>query len=740
MTKTDWSPLSEWVEKLDDVTQEGSNYRAACPKHGGHGFLFREDRSTNRVFFDCKAGCEYGEVVGELRKLGLRLWGDNLEFPYYDANGNLVFIKVTYRRKSDGQKGRFYKCPGSNGVPSNHNSEKKGTRGADGKCKRCGIGKAEGFFYRLPELLAGIQAGAEVWLCEGEKDAEAVLENKGARNIVVTSTMNGIDDWNAEYRDVLAQAASVVIVADNDTQLGTGKNPGYRGAWDRYVSLSDFNVRVVRAAEGKDAFDHFGNGHEIDDFVEVSPDELAKYANPESPSGSLGEIVEFDYTQSAYAERFVALYGDRFRYVPGPRDDGCWLYYDDGHWCVDRHDSALYFAYKLCRQVLKETPKLQSDGKKLNPDWSTAKERCGAGNIGAIVRIARLIRPIETSWSKFDRDPFLLNTPSGTRDLRTGAVRSHSPADMITKMTPYDLQDSGPVFDEYFAQVQPDPHWREQILRSLGYALSGRYGQYLFVHSGSGGNGKTTLLELAERALGPDYAVEASWKILTAASEDAHETILAELESKRLAYVQLGNRALSPEQLRTIVAEPNLKARRMRQDSRTIRATHTLHVAQNDPPVMKKLDASVRRRIVHIAWNVVIPADERDDDLSLRLEPGYLLKLMIEAYQRFNRDELDLSATTDYFRNNALFAFLEDTFVSDPDGFVTTDEALVLYNGWAERNPGVRGKVSDTALGIAMTDFGFGKGVKNVKREGKRTTVRGRTGYRMRVTETGTEE
>lgn len=734
ITTADWSGITEWVTKLEDAKPEGNDYRAICPQHGGHGLLFREDRSTGRVVFDCKAGCEFSEVAEALRARGLRLWGDHLEFRYEREDGTDAFIKVKYRRKSDGKKSHFYKCWTSSGVLVNHNSKAKRTRGADGICTKCGVGRPR-MFYRLPELARGLAAGAEVWLCEGEKDVDAVYERKDARNLVVTTTMNGADDWGTEYRDYLASASRVVIVAHNDRTLATGVNPGFRAAWKRYVSLSDFTeVTVVRAVEGNDAFDHFANGYGIDEFAEVTHEELAAYANPDTPASSLGEVVEFDYTQSAYAELFVARFGDRFRYVPGPREEGCWLYYDDGHWCVDRHESALYFAYKLCRKVLKDTPKLIEGSKqqRINPDWVTAKERCGAGNIGAIVRIARLIRPIETSWDKFDRDPYLLNTPSGTRDLRTGAVKPHSPADMITKLTAYDLQDNGPVFDEYFRTVQPSAHWREQILRNLGYALTGRYGQYLFVHSGSGGNGKTTLLELAERALGADYAVEASWKILTVAGEDAHETILAELEGKRLAYVQLGSRALSPEQLRSIVAEPNLKARRMRQDSRTIRATHTLHVAQNDPPVMRKLDASVRRRIVHIAWNIVIPSEDRDDELPLKLEPGYLLKLMVDAYSRFNRNELDLTATTDYFRNNALFAFLEDTFVPDPDGFITALETAERYAVWSERNPGSRKKVTDELIGAAMTDYGFGKGVKNVKRDGKRTTVRGRTGYRVR--------
>ena len=37
------------------------------------------------------------------------------------------------------------------------------------------------------------------------------------------------------------------------------------------------------------------------------------------------------------------------------------------------------------------------------------------------------------SLSEFDKDPFLFNCLNGTLDLRTGAFRSHSPADMLSK-------------------------------------------------------------------------------------------------------------------------------------------------------------------------------------------------------------------------------------------------------------------------------------------------------------------
>lgn len=724
MAQTQWSPLSEWIEKLDDVTQEGHNYRAVCPKHGGHGLLLSEDRNTKRVFFDCKAGCEYSEVAEKLRELGIRLWADNLEFHYFNADGTLAFIKVKYRRKSDGQKAHFYKCPGTNGVPANHNSESKGTRGADGKCKRCGVGRPS-MLYRLPELLAGIERGAEVWLCEGEKDAEAVVEMCGARDIVATTTMNGVDDWNAEYRDTLAQASTIVIVAHNDEKLALGTNPGFQGAWKRYVSLSEFApVRVVRAAEGNDAFDHRANGHGIDDFVELSPEELAKHANPDTPTSSLGSGV-FLYTQSEYADRFVSLYGERFRYITL---EDCWLYYDEGRWREDQYDAAFHFAEKLCRQILDETPERSPDGKKVNHDWDVAKQRCGAGNIASVVRIARTRRPIVTVREKFDTNPMLINVVNGTYDLQARLLREHRQDDMITKMCPfrYDPQATGPHFDDYFKEVQPNGHWREQILRNLGYSISGKFGEFVFIHVGSGGNGKTTLLKLASRVIG-NYGATASWKILSNRGEESHETILAELEGKRFAVVQMGGRALSSEQLRTIVAEPDFKARKMREDSRTIESVHTLHVAQNDPPPMKQLDASTRRRVIVVEWNTKI--EDPDDDLPIRLfaEGDYVLTQIIDAFARWSNHGMDRSATEQFFKRNRTYAWVAEFLEPDPTAWIYSSELTARCDEW-RKEVGDPKPITETELGITMSGLGSKKERKDLG-EGRHMA---RSGFRFR--------
>jgi 5S rRNA maturation endonuclease (ribonuclease M5) len=110
--------------------------------------------------------------------------------------------------------------------------------------------------YRLPKVLEAVKAGTPIYVVEGEKDVHAIEEAGG----VATTCPGGAGRWRAEYAEALGDA-EVIVVADAD-------QTGREHANDIVRSLNGNPVRVVRAAEGKDAADHLAAGHGIDDFQE----------------------------------------------------------------------------------------------------------------------------------------------------------------------------------------------------------------------------------------------------------------------------------------------------------------------------------------------------------------------------------------------------------------------------------------------------------------------------------------
>ena len=63
------------------------------------------------------------------------------------------------------------------------------------------------------------------------------------------------------------------------------------------------------------------------------------------------------------------------------------------------------------------------------------------------------------------------------------------------------------MFEQFITDILPDPDTREAVLRYLGYCLTGEtnFQKALFI-MGSGANGKSTLLNVMDALLGPNYS------------------------------------------------------------------------------------------------------------------------------------------------------------------------------------------------------------------------------------------
>ena len=60
----------------------------------------------------------------------------------------------------------------------------------------------------------------------------------------------------------------------------------------------------------------------------------------------------------------------------------------------------------------------------------------GEPRLKAALKLAESEAGLVVSASELDRRPWLLNVQNGTLDLRTGELRAHDPADLLTKLSP----------------------------------------------------------------------------------------------------------------------------------------------------------------------------------------------------------------------------------------------------------------------------------------------------------------
>ena len=143
----------------------------------------------------------------------------------------------------------------------------------------------------------------------------------------------------------------------------------------------------------------------------------------------------------------------------------------------------------------------------------------------------------------FDADPWLLNCANGTVDLRTGELRAHDRADLLTCLSPvsYDLEAGCPIFEKFVYKIQANNiRVYDFLQRVLGYALTGStQEQCLFILWGSGANGKSTLINLVTRLLG-NYARNTPVETLLAKKQSGEiPTDVARLDAKEVEALLL---------------------------------------------------------------------------------------------------------------------------------------------------------------------------------------------------------
>lgn len=255
------------------------------------------------------------------------------------------------------------------------------------------------------------------------------------------------------------------------------------------------------------------------------------------------------------------------------------------------------------------------------------KKVLAAAKISNIVRLARGVPGVYIADEMLDRDPDLLNTPSGVVDLRTGEIGEHNPAFLMTKIT------RGRYIEGY---VHPDWTMALEAIREDARAwLQTRVGQAVTGHptpdgrlillQGGGSNGKSAITtDGIVPALG-DYASVASTKLFMAGE---HSTERAELRGKRFLIAEelTEGRSIDVAALKQIQDVGTITARKLYKDNMTFQATHSLFVTTNYVPVVNETDHGTWRRLamLRFPWRFLRPeetpigAQDRPGDVGIK--------------------------------------------------------------------------------------------------------------------------
>jgi putative DNA primase/helicase len=231
---------------------------------------------------------------------------------------------------------------------------------------------------------------------------------------------------------------------------------------------------------------------------------------------------------------------------------------------------------------------------------------------------------IAAAISAFDRDPYQLNTHSGTVNLRTMELAPHDPGTLITKLAPvfFDPAAHCPRWLNLLDRIMGGDCDRIDFLqRAFGYSLTGDSSeQVIFILHGSGANGKSTLLETMRAVIG-DYSMNAPAEALMVKQAGAVSNDIARLRGARfVTAVETGSEGRLAEPLiKQMSGTDTITARFLYKEPIEFRPTFKLWLATNHRPTITGSDYAIWRRIRLLPFDVTIPPGDRDKQLPQKL-------------------------------------------------------------------------------------------------------------------------
>ena len=477
-------------------------------------------------------------------------------------------------------------------------------------------------------------------------------------------------------RGLLRQAAGALwrVLAIEATTA----SPEARDAGNQAVADALFDCAIVMGIGADDA----------QAIICQAKDDPGRASVPAERPGELADEDESpdrapEYSDEALALKFAELHVDELRYVALW---GKWLLWNGSRWREDMKLRVFYLVRRMCREIARRCQ---------NP--KTARDIASAKTINAVERLSRADRRLAATTDQWDCDPWLLNTPAGVVDLRSGQLRPHRLDDYITKIAGVapNAERPIPTWLTFLNRVlNGDADAIAFLQRMVGYMLTGVTREHaLFFLWGTGGNGKSTFVDVLI-GIWAEYHKTSPIETFVASKTDRHPTELAGLRGARLvtATETEEGRRWAESKIKQITGGDRIAARFMRGDFFEFDPIFKLLFSGNHRPGLRSVDEAIRRRFNLINFDVTIRPDEKDPTLGGKLKaewPG-ILAWAIEGCLLWERNGLAPPAavqlaTASYLEaEDTLGAWLEGAGSRDANAFEHSRDLYLSWKRWAD--------------------------------------------------------
>lgn len=535
-------------------------------------------------------------------------------YDYTDADGKLVY-----------QVGRW------------NNPKKFGQRVPDGQGGyKTGSGVLDGvtrYPYKLPDLIAAARDGRDIYVVEGEKDADR-LRSLGLAATTCSQGAGGA--WPLEWANYFQGADRVVVVCDNDE---AGRKGGeFRASVIARVVPQTFIVRALPDAAPHGDVSDFLDSHDLPALLALPGERVAPY-EPKYPAQAAAELAA-DLTDTGNGVWFAATVGSDGRYIG---DLKTWLTYDGRVWTPKANTVALTGRAVELMEV--------ASGDIGSADFAEHVKRSKAVPTRRHM-LEAAIAHLNVYSDEFDQHRSLLNVANGTLDVHTGELRPHNREDYLTKLVEidYDADATCPNFERWLDDVtsvkndagewSPSPELREYCELLMGAALEARSGLRRFFYLlGPKGTGKSTFARILHALLG-SYAAATDFAALCQSKGNdggnGPSPALARLRGLRLVTASEASTSmrLDAARIKQLIGGDAITARQLHQDLTEFRFEATLLMFGNEMPRMIG-DDSIWEKFKPIPFEHPIEVEDADfEERELLPELPGILALAVRANQR----------------------------------------------------------------------------------------------------------
>ena len=409
----------------------------------------------------------------------------------------------------------------------------------------------------------------------------------------------------------------------------------------------------------------------------TDPIPILDYERQKKPSQRPVQAADI-VTEDAAALAFTKKYCDTLRYC---HSSGQWYEWTGSHWQPDQIAKAFNWARQLIRQMAKSEPD--------KVRYVTSKVSFASG----VEKYSQRDPALSVTAKDWDAHPFLLATPNGTIDLKSGILRTAKPEEGLTKLTAVAPAETAycPLWLKFLGEATGDDAGLVRFLQQwCGYCLTGDIREHAlcFVY-GPGGNGKSVFLNVVSKILG-DYSTHAAMDTFTASRNDRHSTELAMLKGARMvtASETEEGRPWAESKIKALTGGDPITAHFMRQDYFTFLPEFKLMIAGNHQPALHNVDDGVRRRFNIIPFTRKPDQPDQELESKLMLEAPEILSWMIEGCldwqaNGLSRPDSVTAATREYFEEQDLFGqWMDDCCDAEVGNTYKTGTSGELFARW----------------------------------------------------------